>query len=106
MSTIEGADSAAAETVSEAEQSSKSWRDHLRVHPAANLFPPMSESELRELGEDIKKNGLLEPPVFYRDPELGIYVLDGRNRLDACELIGRAVDASGGAKSRDYPPRE
>jgi hypothetical protein len=76
-----------------------SWRDHLRVHPAADLFPPMSESELRELGEDIEKNDLLEQPVFYRDPELGICVLDGRNRLDACELIGReTVDASGEPK--------
>ena len=73
-----------------------SWRDHLPVHPAADLFPLMSESELRELGEDIKKNGLLEQPMFYRDPELGIFVLDGRNRLDACELIGReTVYASG-----------
>jgi hypothetical protein len=49
-----------------------SWRDFLTVHPAADLFPRMSESELRELGEDIEKNGLLEQPVFYRDPELGI----------------------------------
>jgi hypothetical protein len=89
-----------------------SWRDHLRVHPAAKLFPPMSESELRELGEDIKNNGLLEEPVLYRDQELGICVLDGRNRLDACELIGReTIDASGGPKvgtirhaSRSFDP--
>jgi hypothetical protein len=30
----------------------KSWRAVLPVHPAADLFPMMSESELRELGED------------------------------------------------------
>jgi hypothetical protein len=36
----------------------KGRRDHLPVHPAADLFPLMSEPELRELGEDIKKNGL------------------------------------------------
>jgi len=34
-----------------------SWRDHLKVHPAAELFPRMTEAELRELGEDIKRNG-------------------------------------------------
>jgi hypothetical protein len=69
----------------------KHWRDVLSVHPAAELFPLMPETELRELGEDIKRRGLLEQPVFYRDPELGVCVLDGRNRLDACELIGRSV---------------
>ena len=33
----------------------KSWRDVLPVHAAADLFPLMSEDELRELGDDIKK---------------------------------------------------
>jgi hypothetical protein len=28
------------------------WRDHLKVHPAADLFPLMSEAELKELAED------------------------------------------------------
>ncbi len=72
------------------------WRAHLRVHPAAELFPLLSETELRELAEDIKKHGLHELPVVYRDPELGVCVLDGRNRLDALELIGwpAGVEAS------------
>ena len=69
----------------------QSWRDVLPVHPAAKLFPLMSEEELRELARDIKKHTLRERPVFYADPELGICVLDGRNRLDALELIGREV---------------
>jgi hypothetical protein len=60
-----------------------SWRDHLPIHPAAELFPPMSEPALRELGEDIKANGLRTPIVVYRDK-----LLDGRNRLDAMELVG------------------
>jgi hypothetical protein len=59
------------------------WRKHLPVHPAAELFPMMPESELRELGEDIKKNGLLSPIAIY-DGRL----VDGRNRLDAIELVG------------------
>jgi hypothetical protein len=69
----------------------RTWRDVLPIHPAAELFPLMSGDELRELGEDIKRRGLLEQPVFYRDPKLGVCVLDGRNRLDACELIGRSI---------------
>lgn len=64
------------------------WRAHLRIHPAAELFPLMSEAELRELAEDIKKHGLQELPVIYRDPEWGVCILDGRNRVDALELIG------------------
>jgi hypothetical protein len=61
------------------------WRKHLKVHPAAELFPLMTEDELRELGEDIKKNGLRSPIVMHRGK-----VLDGRNRLDAMELVGIA----------------
>jgi hypothetical protein len=60
-----------------------SWRDHLKVHPAADLFPMMSEPELRELGEDIKANGLRTPIAVYKGK-----LLDGRNRLDAMELVG------------------
>jgi hypothetical protein len=74
----------------------KSWRDVLPAHPAAELFPLMDQEELRELAADIKKHGLREPPVFYRDPELGICVLDGRNRLNACELIGRETVTAAG----------
>jgi hypothetical protein len=59
------------------------WRDHLAVHPAADLFPLMSESEQRELGEDIKARGLHHPIVLYQGK-----LLDGRNRLDAMELVG------------------
>ena len=64
-----------------------SWRDTYKVHPAADIFPMMSEAELRELGEDIKKNGLKEPvTVLYGEGDE--VLLDGRNRLDAMELVG------------------
>jgi hypothetical protein len=74
-----------------------SWRDLIKVHPAADLFPMMPEAELRELGEDIKKSGLTSPIVLYLDPSLPInkhsdpkqyMLLDGRNRLDAMTLVG------------------
>jgi hypothetical protein len=68
----------------------KSWRDVLKVHPAAKLFPMMSADELRELGEDIKKNGLKTDIIFWSptiDSE-SAYLLDGRNRLDAMEAAG------------------
>jgi ParB-like nuclease domain len=54
------------------------------VHPAALVFPEMSPAVLHELAEDIKQNGLAHPIVCTSD---GV-VLDGRNRLRACEIAG------------------
>jgi hypothetical protein len=56
------------------------------------MFPLMSPDELKALGEDIKKNGMRVPIVFWsenKDTEFA--VLDGRNRLDAAELVGVKV---------------
>ncbi len=44
----------------------------------------MPENELKELAEDIKKNGLLEDITLTLDGSL----LDGNSRWDACELAG------------------
>jgi hypothetical protein len=55
----------------------------LGVHPAATLFPMMHGPELGLLIEDIEAHGLREPVVLYDGQ-----VLDGRNRLRACELAG------------------
>jgi hypothetical protein len=68
----------------------KRWRDLLPVHPAAELFPLMSEDELRELADDIKKNNgcLREKVSLWDDPDRGTCLIDGRNRLDALQLLG------------------
>lgn len=55
----------------------------LAAHPAAMLFPLLQGTEFGALVEDIEINGLREPIVLYQ----GV-VLDGRNRLRACELAG------------------
>jgi hypothetical protein len=69
-----------------------SWRSVLQIHPAAELFPLMSPDELRALGEDIKKNGLTSPIVFcLADDGKGRLLIDGRNRLDAMESLGRKL---------------
>lgn len=52
-------------------------------HPYADLFPMMTEAELEALSEDIKEHGLRHPIVLYQGQ-----VLDGRNRLLACEKAG------------------
>src|SRR5262245_55014044 len=65
-----------------------SWRDVLDVHEAAKLSPPMPDDELRMLGEDIQRKGLLTPVVLFGETRC---VLDGVNRLDAMELVGLEV---------------
>src|SRR6516225_6354917 len=44
----------------------KSWRQWLRIHPAAELFPPLSKQDLRALADDIKQYGLRQPVSFIR----------------------------------------
>jgi ParB/Sulfiredoxin domain len=65
-----------------------SWRDKYKVHPAADVFPMMSDERLAELGEDIKKNGLTIPVLFWNGDGKGPVLIDGRNRLEACERVG------------------
>jgi hypothetical protein len=57
----------------------------LPVHPAADLFPLLSDDELASLADDIRANGLIHPVVMCDGK-----VLDGRNRLRACALVGVA----------------
>ena len=52
-------------------------------HAVCLAFPMLGETELRELAEDIRQKGLVHPIVMHQGQ-----VLDGRNRLAACELAG------------------
>jgi ParB-like chromosome segregation protein Spo0J len=68
------------------------WRDVIKVHPAAELFPKISAAELSDLGADIKAHGLKAPVTLMRPRDGGeIQLLDGRNRLDAMELVGLPI---------------
>ena len=53
------------------------------VHSAATLFPLMDAEALQALADDIREHGQREPVILYHGA-----VLDGRNRLRACELAG------------------
>lgn len=66
------------------------------VHPAADIFPMMTDAELQELAEDISAHGLQLPLTLTHD---GILV-DGRNRLAACRIAN--VDHSYHMLPEDY----
>jgi hypothetical protein len=53
-------------------------------HPVADIFPMMSDADLAGLAEDIKTHGLIHSILLHPDGR----VLDGRNRLLACERAG------------------
>src|SRR5262245_1531594 len=75
-----------------AQGSARSWRDALPVHPAADMFPLMSSDELKALGKDISKNGQKVSIVLWSaDDASELFLLDGRNRLDAMEAVGFRV---------------
>jgi ParB-like chromosome segregation protein Spo0J len=58
------------------------WRERIKVHPTADLFPMMADDELDELAADIEKHGLRQAIDFQGDQ-----LLDGRNRLAAIHRI-------------------
>lgn len=57
----------------------------ITIHPVAEMFPALSDNELKDLAESIRTNGLVHPIIVQR----GV-LLDGRNRLRACKLAGVA----------------
>jgi 16S rRNA G966 N2-methylase RsmD len=58
------------------------------THPAADLFPMLEGAELAELADDIREHGLVEAVWLWNDPDRGELLLDGRNRVAACEKVG------------------
>ena len=71
------------------------WRKGIKIHPAADLFPMMGSDQLDELAGKIKENGLQLPPVFYLTKTGERWLLDGRNRLEACSRAGINPDFEG-----------
>lgn len=55
----------------------------MKIHPVAEMFPMLSASELNEMAESIKREGLINPCVKQGDT-----LLDGRNRFAACKIAG------------------
>jgi hypothetical protein len=58
-------------------------RQRFKVHPAADIFPMMDAETYEGLKADIAANGQNESIVFWCEQ-----LLDGRNRLKACNELG------------------
>ncbi len=63
--------------------------DDIVFHPAADIFPPMTDAQYHDLLEDIGEHGQREP--IWVDGEGR--VIDGRHRMRACRELGRSVEA-------------
>ena len=59
-----------------------------RAHPAADAFPLLTEDELSALAADILEHGQRVPVLLQRGEDGVDVVVDGRNRLLACEAGG------------------
>lgn len=55
----------------------------MKFHPLCEMFPLMSDAELKDLAADIKANGQREAGLL-----LDGMILDGRNRYLACQIAG------------------
>ena len=66
----------------------------LPIHPAAMLMPEMRAEVFRDLVEDIRQHGLMQPVVIHSNG----MILDGRHRSKACDELGiklRTVEWNG-----------
>jgi ParB-like chromosome segregation protein Spo0J len=55
------------------------------IHPLANLFPEMNPDEFRQLVEDIRTNGQIEPVILH---PVCKRIVDGRHRAVAVRELG------------------
>src|SRR6266436_2449775 len=76
-----------------------------QVHAFASLFPMMPQAEFKKLKADMEKNGQIEPIVLFNDFGVDI-LLDGRNRLKACNELGIQCDTRYWMSSEGNSPEE
>ena len=57
----------------------------MKSHPATDAYRMMTDEELASLGSDIAENGLIDA-IVTTDLDGEEVIVDGRNRLRACEM--------------------
>jgi hypothetical protein len=78
------------------------WREVIKTHPSADVWPMLPEDEQLELDQDIETHGLKEKLTFTASGLL----LDGRNRLEAISRRKRMprIDKWCGNAWFNWPP--
>jgi ParB-like chromosome segregation protein Spo0J len=76
-----------------------------QVHPFADLFPTIPQAEFKKLKADMEKNGQIEAIVLFDDFGVDV-LLDGRNRLKACNELGIQCNARYWTPSEGNSPEE
>ena len=71
----------------------------MKIHPIAQLFPPMSQAEFAALKADIKQHGLSEPILVWKGQ-----IVDGKDRWRACTAL-RVQPKYRQWKSKESPER-
>lgn len=54
----------------------------MKIHPLAEMIPPMTPEEYEQLRDSIKENGQLNPIILFQNS-----ILDGRHRMMACREL-------------------
>ena len=76
----------------------------VKLHPAANIFPMMEGPDFDRLCGDIQENGLLNRIIFFGETIETAELIDGRNRLKACQELGiNWLDHVALVKPQDMP---
>jgi hypothetical protein len=76
----------------------------IRIHPAALLFPMISDADFPAFLDGVRRNGIQQNMVFVGDSLNDSELLDGRNRLKAIEILGLDYSEYVDLKSHDEVP--
>jgi hypothetical protein len=90
---------------SDGQSEKQDWRQHIAVHPICDRYPLMSLERLRELADDIAAVGIRDEILTCRTKQGGpLTLIEGRDRLNACQLLGWPIFDGKGNWSRKILP--
>ena len=81
LTSAESTNGQASSTVDGNGESAEHEAKPIRFHPFANILPMLAEERLRELAQDLRERGLVDPIMLHEGQ-----ILDGRCRYLACQV--------------------
>src|SRR5262249_42127362 len=89
-------------------EKARHWSEILPLHPAAEMFPPLSDAEQAALQADISQHGLHDKITLFHEKGGKPSLLEGRHRANALEAAGKILFDKHGhplPEFFDYLPR-